>query len=166
MTLTAPVSRWSPRSVGDGAAAAALVLTAAPAAGDPDTPTAYPSAASATRTSGLGFDGCSAPAVASLRARRASPYRTVSTYFGGVNRACTQPNVTASWVTSVTAQGWRILPTYMGRQPFCMFGTKPYHYTDTDATAYGDAEAADAVSRGAGPKARERLVCRRRLPRS
>ncbi len=48
-------------------------------------------------------------------------------------------------MSSAATQGWRILPTYMGRQPFCIFGTKPYRYTDTDASSYGDSDAADAV---------------------
>ncbi len=123
------------------------VLPGASASAQPATPVSFPADSSATRTSGLGFDTCTAPSVDALRAWRASPYRTVNTYFGGVNRGCQQPNLTASWVSSVAAQGWRILPTYMGRQPFCMLGTKPYRYTADDATAHGDADATDAVAR-------------------
>lgn len=127
------------------AVSALLLVPAVPAAAYPDTPVSYPAAASGTRTSGLGFDVCTAPSLTALQAWRSSPYRTVNTYFGGVNRACTQPNLSASWVSSAATQGWRILPTYMGRQPFCIFGTKPYRYTDTDASSYGDSDAADAV---------------------
>jgi len=134
-----------------GASALVAVLVVAgpvpPAAAEPHTPVAYPSGSTATRTSGLGFDTCSAPSVAALRAWLASPYRTVNIYFGGVNRGCSQPNLTAAWVRDVTTLGWRLMPTYFGRQPSCMFGTKPYRYTASDATSYGTSEAQDAVAK-------------------
>ena len=83
-----------------------LLGLAGPATGEPETPVRYPPAASATRVSGLGFDTCAAPSLSALRAWRASPYRTVNVYFGGRNRACRQPNLTAAWVRDATAMGW------------------------------------------------------------
>jgi hypothetical protein len=67
-------------------------------------------------SSPLGVDACSAPSVAVMQAWLASPYRTIGVYIGGVNSACAQPNLTAAWVQSVTAQGWRLIPTYVGLQ--------------------------------------------------
>lgn len=121
--------------------------TARPAAAEPVTPVIYTSGSSATRTTGgLGFDTCTAPSVAALRAwKGTSAYRTVNVYVGGVNRACTQPLLTATWVREVAALGWKLLPTYMGRQPVCMFGNKPFRYNASNATSYGNSDARDAV---------------------
>jgi uncharacterized protein YraI len=124
-----------------------VLVPAAPASAEPATPVAFPPGSSATRVAGPGFDTCTAPQAPAMQAWRASPYRTVNTYFGGVNRGCTQPSLAASWVSSVAAQGWRILPTYFGRQPSCTFSTKPYRYTDADAASYGGSEGADAVAK-------------------
>src|ERR1700744_976676 len=50
--------------------------------------------------SGLGFDACSAPSESTLAAwGTASPYGAVGVYIGGVNRACSQTNLTATWVS-------------------------------------------------------------------
>jgi uncharacterized protein YraI len=114
----------------------------------PESPVNYPSGASATRTSGLGFDTCVAPTAARLRAWLASPMRTVNIYFGGINRGCpTQPNLTAAWTREVTAMGWRLLPTYVGYQPTCVYGTKQYRFAAADAAARGGADGADAATK-------------------
>ena len=57
----------------------------------------------ASAFSGYAFDACSAPAVSTLQAWQASPYRGVGIYIGGVNRACKQPNLTTTWVQATTA---------------------------------------------------------------
>ena len=68
---------------------------------------------------GLGFDTCTAPSEATMKAWLASPYRMVGIYIGGENRACSQPNLTATWVADVEAMGWRYIPTYVGLQAPC-----------------------------------------------
>ena len=40
----------------------------------------------------------------------------VGVYIGGLNRACSQPNLTASWVREQVAAGWHLIPTYVGLQ--------------------------------------------------
>ena len=65
---------------------------------------------------GLGFDVCQnaewlCPRVVELLALRA-----VGMYLGGANMACSQPNLTASWVSAETAAGWHLIPTYVGLQ--------------------------------------------------
>ena len=45
-----------------------------------------------------------------------SPYRAIGVYIGGLNRGCSQPNLTASWVSEQTAAGWSVIPTYVGLQ--------------------------------------------------
>ena len=115
---------------------------------DPATPVSYPAASSATRVQGRFFDTCTAPSLAALAAwRGTSPYTGVNIYFGGRNRGCAQPNLTAAWVRSASAAGWSLIPTYFGDQPFCVFGSKPYRYAASGAAARGSADGTDAVAR-------------------
>ncbi|WP_235498890.1 glycoside hydrolase domain-containing protein [Knoellia sp. Soil729] len=118
------------------------------ASADPATPGAYPTASSATRVSGRFFDTCTAPSLSALAAwRGTSPYTGVNIYFGGRNRGCAQPNLTAAWVRSASAANWSLVPTYFGDQPFCVFGSKPYRYAASGAAARGAADGADAVAK-------------------
>ncbi|WP_436003823.1 glycoside hydrolase domain-containing protein [Knoellia sp. LjRoot47] len=144
MGLRRRITAWLAAAVATGALA--LVVPSA-AEGDPATPATYPAASSATRTSGRFLDTCTAPALTALAAwRGTSPYTGVNIYFGGRNRGCAQPNLTASWVRSSVAAGWSLVPTYFGDQPFCVFGTKPFRYAASDAAARGAADGADAVA--------------------
>ncbi|NED99072.1 DUF1906 domain-containing protein [Phytoactinopolyspora halotolerans] len=119
----------------------------APAVAEPETPVSYPSGASATRTSGLGFDTCTAPSRSALRAWRQSPYSTVNVYIGGINRACRQPELSRSWVRDVTAMGWDLLPTYVGRQPYCVNARGMSTFTKSDAYRLGRTNAQHAIGK-------------------
>ncbi|HEY9294405.1 MAG TPA: glycoside hydrolase domain-containing protein [Microlunatus sp.] len=138
-------------SGGCAAAAAAVLIAgfaATPAAALPDSPVVYPSGAAATPASGSGFDTCTAPSASALAAwRGSSPYTVVNIYFGGNNRGCAQPNLTSTWVRQVTSSGWKLLPTYFGYQPSCIFGSKSNRYTATDATTRGTSDGNDAVTK-------------------
>ena len=81
----------------------------------PARPRATASAGGSVYT-GLGFDACSAPSSKAMTAWGESPYRAIGVYIGGINRACSQPNLTSSWVSAQTAAGWHLIPTYVGRQ--------------------------------------------------
>lgn len=95
---------------------------------------------------GPGFDKCTTPSTADMRSWLDSPYRAVNIYFGGSNRACPhQPELTTQWVSTVTANGWALIPTYVGLQSKCQ-GYKPNKFTDANATASGRANADDAVA--------------------
>jgi Domain of unknown function (DUF1906) len=96
--------------------------------------------------SGLGFDTCTAPSAAAMRAWLASPYRVAATYLGGMNWACSYGNFTASWVRTVAAEGWRFMPLWVGQQAPCT--TVPYVATinPSQATAEGEAQARSAVA--------------------
>ena len=108
---------------------------ALPAAAEPETPVYYTSGSTATRVDGLGFDACAAPTLATLQAwQGTSPYKVVNIYFGGNNRGCAQPNLTSGWVNAAAAGGWKLLPTYFGYQPYCMFGNKEFRYNSGNAT--------------------------------
>ncbi|HEX6326042.1 MAG TPA: glycoside hydrolase domain-containing protein, partial [Jiangellaceae bacterium] len=127
-------------------AAMFIGIAALPASAEPETPVTYSSGSSANRVSGLGFDTCAAPSLAALKAwKGTSPYSVVNIYFGGINRGCSQPNLTKAWVRDATVMGWKLLPTYFGYQPSCIYGTKTYRYTATDATSRGTSDAKDAI---------------------
>lgn len=95
---------------------------------------------------GLGFDACTAPSAETMQAwLAASPYKAIGIYFGGINRACTQPNLTASWVAAQQAAGWHLMPIYLGLQAPCTTSTKRYLIDPASAAAQGRAQAEDAV---------------------
>ncbi|HEY6737845.1 MAG TPA: glycoside hydrolase domain-containing protein [Actinopolymorphaceae bacterium] len=68
---------------------------------------------------GLGFDQCAAPSQSAMNAWRSSPYQVVGIYISGPQRACAQPNLTASWVANQAANGWRMIPIEVGPQAPC-----------------------------------------------
>lgn len=134
-------------ALGFVAASAVATIAASSAVGESHTQVSTPAASSVTIAQGLGFDTCTAPSIAALRAWwGTSPYRTVNIYFGGLNRGCQQPNLTPAWVQQATAMGWGLLPTYMGHQPVCMLGNKPHRFTAADAGPIGIANAHDAIA--------------------
>jgi Domain of unknown function (DUF1906)/FG-GAP-like repeat len=96
--------------------------------------------------SGSGFDACTAPSSATMQAWLASPYRAVGVYFGGINRGCTQPNLTPAWVAEQQAAGWHLIPLYVGPQASCTTSTKPNRIDNTQAAAQGRAIADDAAT--------------------
>jgi hypothetical protein len=100
---------------------------------------------SGTIFTGLGFDACSAPSARSMNAWRESPYRAVGVYIGGVNRACSQPNLTPEWVAAQTAAGWHLIPTYVGLQAPTSACSSCAKLSSSQATAQGTAAAIDAV---------------------
>ncbi|GLF94042.1 glycoside hydrolase domain-containing protein [Streptomyces yaizuensis] len=133
-----------------GTAALLLAASGPPAAAQPATSVAYPAGATATRFTGSAFDTCTAPSLTAMRAWRASPYRAVGVYVSGVNRTCAQPRLTASWVRSVSAAGFRLLPIHKGLQPPCGARARDAKISRTPAKAreQGTAAAQDAVARG------------------
>jgi hypothetical protein len=94
---------------------------------------------------GLGFDACAAPSSSSMAAWASSPYRALGVYIGGVNRACSQPNLTASWVAAQTEADWHLIPTYVGLQAPTSACSSCAKLTSSQATAQGTAAALDAV---------------------
>ena len=125
-----------------------LAVTARPALANPATAQRYPAGASATFYSGLAFDTCTAPPLTSITAWNASPYRAIGVYIGGIDRHCTQPELTAAWVTAVTAQGWRLIPIYKGLQAPC--GSSPNKINPATAGSQGTAAADDAIAQATG----------------
>jgi hypothetical protein len=80
-------------------------------------PTAQPADAVSAIYEHHGFDTCAAPSSASMDAWwPGTPLEVVGIYFGGDDRGCAQPNLTAAWVTHQQQTGWGLLPIWFGPQ--------------------------------------------------
>ena len=163
---------------------AALALTlAAPLVALAPTGTAYADRTAAPRLAsqqqiamatpgdftGHGFDQCMAPSQSAMDAWwRKSPFTAVGIYISGDSRACrTQTNLSATWVATQVARGWRLLPIALGPQASCQprfprykddftISPKPaggYATAAAQGAAEADQNAADAVAYGIGPGA-------------
>lgn len=112
-------------------------------------PAATPKAAAAAIVApgtfeGKGFDACAAPSQSTMNAWLASPYRAIGIYTSGGLRACSQGNLTSSWVATQNANGWRFFLLDVGRQAPCTsFGSKMS--TDPATARQQGATAADAA---------------------
>jgi hypothetical protein len=95
---------------------------------------------------GLGFDSCSAPSSKAMGAWAESPFRGVGIYIGGENSACSQPNLSASWVSAQTTAGWHLIPTYVGLQATTSSCSSCAKMTTVAAATQGTAAAEDAVA--------------------
>ncbi|MGW4273269.1 glycoside hydrolase domain-containing protein [Streptomyces sp. SID10815] len=128
-----------------GVAAAAVLAGAGIAAQTSMAATTWPAQKTYT---GRAFDTCTAPSLSAMKAWRADKYYgAAAVYVGGKNRGCAQPNLTASWVKSVSAQGWKLVPIYVGAQPPCQTGSSPEKISAATATSLGTADANDAVAK-------------------
>jgi hypothetical protein len=96
---------------------------------------------------GRAFDTCTAPSLSAMKAWHTGYYGAAAVYVGGKNRGCAQPNLTASWVTSVNSLGWKLIPIYVGAQPPCQTGSSPEKLTASTAVSLGASDAKDAVAR-------------------
>jgi Domain of unknown function (DUF1906) len=77
-----------------------------------------------------------------------SPFYDVNIYMSGRNRGCTQAQLTAAWVNSVTAQGWGLIPTIVGYQSPCSVCTSCVKHSSDAPTAeqQGRGEADIAIA--------------------
>ncbi|MEX2107201.1 MAG: DUF1906 domain-containing protein [Solirubrobacterales bacterium] len=112
----------------------------------PTAPQRIASASGGAVFTGLGFDACTTPSTRTMAAWASSPYRAIGVYIGGANRACSQPNLTASWVGAQTAAGWHLIPTYVGLQAPTSSCSSCAKLSASQATAQGSAAAVDAVA--------------------
>jgi hypothetical protein len=103
--------------------------------------------------SGLGFDTCAAPSTDTMQAwAGTSPYHAVGVYIGGIDRACPDGNLTPSWFQTVSKQGWKIFPIYVGLQAPCWKASDSGRPTVIDSSrpwAQGLEAADDAAARAA-----------------
>ncbi len=132
---------------GSASASVSASASAATRTGVPAAPAAKPGTAPVSFT-GFAFDTCTAPSLATMNAwHGTSPYGAAAVYIGGRNRGCAQPQLTAGWVGSVSAAGWKLVPLYVGAQPPCQTGNSPEKLTADTATALGTSDGSDAVAK-------------------
>ncbi|MEU2622597.1 glycoside hydrolase domain-containing protein [Streptomyces sp. NPDC007157] len=129
-----------------GVAGTAVVAGAGIAAQTSMAATTWPAQKTYT---GRAFDTCTAPSLAAMKAWHGGLYGAAAVYIGGKNRGCAQPNLTASWVKSVSAVGWKLVPLYVGAQPSCQSGSNPEKMTTANAASLGTSDATDAVAKAA-----------------
>ena len=97
---------------------------------------------------GKGFDTCTAPSQTVMDAwRTSSDYASIGVYIGGVDMGCSQPNLTRAWVSRQVANGWHLLPVYVGHQAPCSGFANRMSYDVPTARAQGEADASDAMAR-------------------
>ncbi|WP_031092353.1 glycoside hydrolase domain-containing protein [Streptomyces sp. NRRL S-15] len=96
---------------------------------------------------GRAFDTCTAPSLSAMKAWHTGFYGAAAVYIGGKNRGCAQPNLTKSWVKSVNATGWKLIPLYVGAQPPCQKSANPERFTSSTAASVGASNARDAVAK-------------------
>jgi hypothetical protein len=96
-----------------------------------------------------GFDKCSASSAASMQAWWDNSYfQDANIYMSGRNRACSQTNLTATWVNQVSGMGWGLIPTIVGYQSPCTASTTTakFSYDVAVAEQQGRGEADIAVT--------------------
>ena len=125
--------------------AGAAGATVTPAITPPVRPAAAPPLVRRTGR-GLAFDTCTAPSTDTMTAWLASPYRITGTYLGGANWACGYGNFSADWISAVTAQGWRFIPIWVGRQAPCLAHKGAVKITHGQAYQQGRADASAALT--------------------
>ncbi len=111
----------------------ASAVSIAPARALTSPPVAQLNLAQSTRR---GFDACQAQSTSNLQAWwTSSPFKDVNFYMGGRNRACSQPNLNAAWISSALNIGWNLMPTWVGYQSQSSICTGCAKYSATAATA-------------------------------
>lgn len=100
--------------------------------------------------SGQGFDKCEIPSTDKLQDWLTnSPYKAVNLYIGGIHRACANSALSASYLYTLSSQGWRFIPTWVGPQANC----SGYYYkiplNTSDAYNLGVSEANAAIEAAA-----------------
>jgi hypothetical protein len=102
---------------------------------------------------GEGLDSCAAPSATQMaNFWHNTPYWYWGIYIGGDERACSQANLTSSWISTVTSgsangisMAWKLLPIWVGPQDPCQPGFGSYISLNTStALAQGKNEAISA----------------------
>jgi hypothetical protein len=77
-----------------------------------------------------------------------SPYWVFYIYLGGIQRACSQPNLNATWVSHVgpNGMGWALVPIWVGPQAPCTSFSHRFSSNTTTAYTQGRQEASAAYS--------------------
>ncbi|MGH3421751.1 MAG: DUF1906 domain-containing protein, partial [Streptosporangiaceae bacterium] len=130
-TWTVPPSSWP---------APAPTGTVTPVPVPTTTPTPVPSVSASPMA---GFDTCTAPSLAAMKAWR-TKYAAANIYIGGQEMACDYGNLSKSWVQAAEAMGWSLMPTFVGLQAPC--NSFSDEINASQAAAQGQAAANQAMS--------------------
>jgi hypothetical protein len=136
--VTTPAPTQAPVSPAPTVTTSTGTNTQAPAQGAPPV---QPSAGVSNAVAG--FDTCTAPSLATMKAWRAK-YAVANIYIGGQEMACDYGNLSASWITAVEAMGWSLMPTFVGLQAPC--NNYSAEINPSQAAAQGSAAATLAIS--------------------
>ena len=136
--VTTPAPTQAPASPAPTVTTSTGTNTQAPAQGAPPV---QPSAGVSNAVAG--FDTCTAPSLATMKAWRAK-YAVANIYIGGQEMACDYGNLSASWITAVEAMGWSLMPTFVGLQAPC--NNYSAEINPGQAAAQGSAAATLAIS--------------------
>ncbi|MBV9096426.1 MAG: DUF1906 domain-containing protein [Frankiaceae bacterium] len=106
---------------------------------------AVPQGNATALSSGEGFDTCDALPTSAMRSVTAP--RVANVYIGrSDNLSCPQSQLNAGWVSTVTGAGWRLIPTFIGKQAPCTNSSKTV-LIGSDPTSDGSTDADLAASR-------------------
>lgn len=106
---------------------------------------AYPGGGGAFN--GKGFDTCAAPSSSQMQAWWSNtPWNFIGVYIGGGVRACSQPNLTATWLNTTHTQGWRHTFIWVGPQAPCSTFATRISYDTATAYQQGKSEAVKAYN--------------------
>lgn len=115
--------------------------------------TTAPSASGQTywQTSGIGLDTCVDPTVNQFHAfYNGTPYILWGIYIGGDNMGCSQPNLSANYIATITnsvGNSWFLAPVWVGPQDPCWSGSgTKFPSNTTDAYNWGQATAQNAYN--------------------
>jgi hypothetical protein len=88
---------------------------------------------------GYGFDQCLAPSQSAMDAwLNHSPFWAAGIYISGASRGCpVQPNLSATWIRTQLANGWRLLPITLGPQAWCTTRERYLHQVRINPSSSG-----------------------------
>ncbi len=101
----------------------------------------------------LGFHKCDAASTTQMQTWwTSSRYFDVGVYIGGMSRSCPNTQLSASWFTAVTGQGWGVMPLWPGPQAPCADTKFPNEFSSNPvlAQAEGTTEANSAANVASG----------------
>ena len=97
--------------------------------------------------SGQGFDKCEIARLGDLEKWWTnSPYAVVNLYIGGSARGCPNTALTAKYVSQISQQGWKFIPTWVGPQAACTGFSSRMSSDPTVAYNQGISEANAAIA--------------------
>jgi len=110
--------------------------------------TAAPATGVVTLVDVYGFDTCSAPTTSQMTAFWVdTPLYFAGIYIGGVDRSCSQPYLTPSWINYVTGgtgpETWYLLPTWAGPQDPCSGLANEFSTNTSTAYSQGQTQGYD-----------------------